>query len=103
MILQGNLTGQRYVDEILRPVVVLFAQRIGVNFDFQDHNARQNQARVAVDFLRQQGVRALPWPVKSPDMSPIELIWDVLGRRVRNRPKRCNNLQELGRTLQEEW
>ncbi len=103
MIVQGNLTGQRYVDQILRPVVVPFAQRIGGNFEFQDDNARPHRARVAVDFLRQQGVRALPWPAKSPDMSPIEHIWDVLGRRVRNRPQRCNNLQQLGRALQEEW
>ena len=74
---------------------------IGGNFEFQ--NARPHRARVAFDFLRQHGVRALPWPAKSPDMSPIENIWDVLGRRVRNRPQCCNTLQQLGRVLQEEW
>ena len=39
-----------------------------------------------------------------PDMLPIEHIWDVLGRRVRNRSQLCNNTQQLGqvgRALQE--
>ena len=45
--------------------------------------------------------RALPWPVKSPDMSWIEHIWDIIGHLVCNRPQM--NLQELGWALQEEW
>ena len=87
IIVQGNLTGQQYVEQILRPVVVSFAQRTGRNFEFMDDKAPPHRACVAVDFLRQQCVRALPWPANSPDMSPIEHIWDMLGRRVRNTPQ----------------
>ena len=100
---QGNMTGQRYLQQILRPLVIPFAQRIGQNFEFQDDNARPHRAHVAVDFLRQQGVTTLPWPAKSPDMSPIEHLWDVLGRNVRNRLQRFHNVQELQQALEEEW
>ena len=39
ILVPDNLTGQQYVNEILRPVVVPMARRIGQNFTFQDDNA----------------------------------------------------------------
>ena len=29
---------------------------------------------------------SLTWPSKSPDLSPIEHMWDALDNRIRNRP-----------------
>ncbi|GFW06615.1 transposable element Tcb2 transposase [Trichonephila clavipes] len=37
-------------------------------------------ARVSQDCLHT--VTTLPWPARSPDLSPIEYIWDHLGWRV---------------------
>ncbi|KAJ4437590.1 hypothetical protein ANN_17735 [Periplaneta americana] len=36
-------------------------------------------------------------------MNPIEHVWDMLGRRVKNRRPRPESLQELRRALGEEW
>ncbi|GFU71822.1 transposable element Tcb2 transposase [Trichonephila clavipes] len=44
---------------------------------FQPDNARPHTARVSQDCLRT--VTSLPWPARSPDLSPIEHIWDPLG------------------------
>ena len=79
VLVPGNLTEQRYVNDILCPVVVPMARRIGRSFIFQDDNARPHIACVAVDFLKQQGIVTLQWTAKSPDLSPIEHLWDVLG------------------------
>lgn len=43
----------------------------------------------------------LPWPSRSPDLNPIEHIWDMLGRRVCQR--NIETLPELRRALLEEW
>jgi len=58
---------------------------------------------VSRTFLQQQNVHVLDWPAKSPDLSPIEHIWNVLGRRVRRRRNQPTNLHELAHALTEEW
>ncbi|GFX72978.1 transposable element Tcb2 transposase [Trichonephila clavipes] len=50
-VISGTLTGQRYLDDILRPHVGSFLNYLpGANF--QQDNARPHTARVAQDFLR---------------------------------------------------
>ncbi|GFU97629.1 transposable element Tcb2 transposase [Trichonephila clavipes] len=46
---------------------------------FQD-SARPHTARVSQDCLRT--VTTFPWPSRSPNLSPIEHIWDNMGWRV---------------------
>ena len=45
----------------------------------------------------------MEWPACSPDMNPIEHVWDALGRRVAGRQPPPQTLQELERALLEEW
>ena len=39
----------------------------------------------------------------SPDLSPIEHVWDILEKRVRRRDPPPRTLGELDATLQAEW
>ena len=50
---------------------------------FQRDNAQPHVARICTQFLEAENVLVLPWPAYSPNMSPIEHIWDPLDRRVR--------------------
>ncbi|KAK7103589.1 hypothetical protein V1264_018458 [Littorina saxatilis] len=68
---QGNLTGLRYRDEILRPLAVPTLQQMGPQAVYQDDNARPHRARVVNDFLQQSGVNRMEWPACSPDLNPI--------------------------------
>ena len=101
--IQGNLTGQRYRDEILQPVCVPTLQAIGQNAILQDDNARPHRARVVTEYLQQQQIRTLPWPAYSPDLAPIEHLWDELDRQVRNNNLLPNTVDELWQLLQQEW
>jgi transposase len=102
-IIDGTLTAQRYIDEVLRPVVVLlFAAHRDVTH-FQHDNARPHSARLTTAFLRQQDINTLPWPAFSPDLSPIEHVWDQLGRAVRQGHLQSQTRQQLEAALQAEW
>ena len=69
----------------------------------QDDNARPHRARIVQQFLQHNNVDHLDWPARSPDLSPIEHVWYILGQRVRQRVPRPRTLQALGAALQEEW
>ncbi|GFW33698.1 transposable element Tcb1 transposase [Trichonephila clavipes] len=64
IVMRGTLTGQRFVDDILRPHVGSFLNGVPGAI-FQQDNARPHTAKVAQDFLRH--FQTLPWPARSPD------------------------------------
>jgi len=51
-------------------------KRRGPGAIFQ-HNATPHTCHVSRTFLQQQNVHVFDWPAKSPDLSPIEHVWDV--------------------------
>ncbi|GFT25264.1 transposable element Tcb2 transposase [Trichonephila clavipes] len=71
VVANGTMTGQRYIDEVLLPLS---------------------------DCLDSEGIQRLVWPARSPDLNPIENVWEVAGR---NYPP--TNKNTLIRALTEEW
>ncbi|GFV32887.1 transposable element Tcb2 transposase [Trichonephila clavipes] len=79
----GPLTARRHMDEILRPTVVPYAAAIGDDFILMDNNCRPpHRANLVEDFLFEDRIVRIEWTACSPDMNPIEYVWDALGRRV---------------------
>ncbi|GFT98133.1 transposable element Tcb2 transposase [Trichonephila clavipes] len=64
---------------------------------FQQENARPHTARVSQDCLRT--VTTIPWTARCLKFSPIEHIWDHLGRRAGH----LTSLNELEPRLQQIW
>ncbi|GFS54803.1 transposable element Tcb1 transposase [Trichonephila clavipes] len=75
VVANGTMTSQRYIDEVLLP-----------------H-----------DYLESEGILRLVWPACSPDLNPIENVWDALGRQVAGRNYPPTNKNTLVRALTEEW
>ncbi|GFS81752.1 transposable element Tc1 transposase [Trichonephila clavipes] len=62
---------------------------------FQQDNARPHTARVAQDFLRH--FQTLPWPPRSPDLSPVEHVWDQLKQQMPS----CHSMHDLELAVQD--
>ncbi|GFU62068.1 transposable element Tc1 transposase [Trichonephila clavipes] len=96
VVLQGTLTARRYVDDILTPIVLpMLSSRSGAIY--QQDNARPHTAGLSQQCL--QGYDVLPWPSRSPDLSPIEHVCDALGRQLQ--PSRDTG--ELTAQMQRLW
>ncbi|GFV05226.1 transposable element Tc1 transposase [Trichonephila clavipes] len=49
--------------------------------------------------LQHSACQTLPWSARSPDISPIDPVWDMMGRRL-HLP---GHVDELARQLEEIW
>ncbi len=99
--IDGIFNAPRYRDEILRPIVVPFIH--DHRLMLQHDNARPHVARICTQFLEAEKIPVLAWPAYSPDMSPIEHVWDTLDRRIRQRIPVPANIQQLHTAIEEEW
>ncbi|GFX11091.1 transposable element Tc1 transposase [Trichonephila clavipes] len=77
VVVNGIMTGQRFIDEVLLPHLRLFRGAVGDKFVFMDDNATY--------------------------LNPIENVWDALGRQVAGRNYLPTNKNTLIRALTEEW
>jgi transposase len=68
-----------------------------------DDNARPHRSRAATAYLQGEAMISVPWPAMSPDLNPIEHIWDMLGRRIHAREPPVQNIRQLEATLHREW
>ncbi|GFX09593.1 RNase H domain-containing protein [Trichonephila clavipes] len=97
------MTGHIYRDVILEQHVRLFRGAMGAEFLFMDDNARPHRANIADDCVQSEDITRIDWPAYSPDLNPIEHVWDMLGRRIAARQPPPTCLLELRRALLDEW
>ena len=50
-----------------------------------------------MEFLKEEKVRVLPWPAKSPDLNRMENMWSIVKRRIRGPLSATEGHAVLGR------
>ena len=77
LCIEGNLNSNRYIREVLQPEVLPHLQATP-HAIFQEDNTQPHVVRIVQAFFQRRWVSLLPWPARSPDMSPIEHVWDMV-------------------------
>ncbi|GFW09591.1 transposable element Tcb2 transposase [Trichonephila clavipes] len=68
-----------------------------------DDNSRPHRTLAVEELLESEDITRMNWPAYSPDLNPIEHVWDALGRRIAARLHHPENTQQLKQMLIEEW
>ncbi|GFV46352.1 transposable element Tc1 transposase [Trichonephila clavipes] len=76
---------------------------MGLQFLFMDDNAPCHRTVAAEQLLESEDIERMDWPARSPDLNPIEHVWDFLGRRLAARTLPPVTIRELRLALQDEW
>ncbi|GFV82356.1 transposable element Tcb1 transposase [Trichonephila clavipes] len=98
-----TMTCYIYRDVILEQHVRLFRGAMGAEFLFMYDKARPHHANIEDECIQSEDITRMNSPAYSPDLNPIDHVWDVLGRRfpVLQPPPNC--LPEVRRALLDEW
>ncbi|GFW28590.1 transposable element Tcb2 transposase [Trichonephila clavipes] len=68
-----------------------------------DNNARPHRTLAVEELLESEDIIRIDWPAYSPDLNPIEHVWDALGRRIVAHLHHLENIEQLKQMLIEEW
>ncbi len=56
----------------------------GADFIFQQDVASAHTAKGTKIWFNDHGITVLDWPENSPDLNPIENLWDIFKRKMRD-------------------
>ncbi len=89
--------------EILEHFMLLSADKLygDADFIFQQDLAPAHTAKGTKSWFNDHGVTVLDWPENSPDLNPIENLWGIVKRKMRD--TRPNNADDLKASIKATW
>jgi transposase len=98
----GSLDSTRHRDILRHSLIKSFREFYPHGpWYFQQDNVRFHTTPETVTYLHEKGVTLIEWPPWSPDLNPIENLWNVLKARVYARFPQT--MEEMEQFIREEW
>jgi len=103
--IDGRMDGELYtriLDDELQASIKHLKEKPG-NIIFQQDNDPKHTSGKAKDWFQNHGIEVIVWPPQSPDINPIEHLWDHLKRRLGEYERPPKGMLELWERVQDEW
>lgn len=103
--IEGTMKKEQYHSILQRHAIPSGFNLIGRGFILQQDNDPKHTSKLCISYLERKQdageLELMEWPPQSPDLNPIELLWEELDRRVRD--LKPSSLSGLWECLQEAW
>ncbi|GES88637.1 IS630 family transposase [Rhizophagus clarus] len=101
IVVEGNMDSDEYVN-ILANHFIPWVDNYP-NSIFQQDGASCHTSTYTVWWMRTHNIPILDWVAQSPDLNPIENLWNHLDSQVQKRKPVPRSKQELIEVIQDEW
>lgn len=102
---EGRMDAKQYV-KILEEGLLESIQNSNISpadVIFQQDNDPKHTSNLATNFFNDQDIDVLDWPAQSPDLNPIEHLWELLKKLVNNHEHPPSGVFELWERAAENW
>ena len=101
VLVDGNMDSEAYINVLANNFIPWV--RDYLDSVFQQDGAPCHTSLYSTWWMSTHGIRTLNWVAQSPDLNPIENLWNHLDRQVRKRKPLPQTKQDLITAIQEEW
>jgi len=103
--IEGTMDAELYVsivnDELLETMEYYGMERSEIIF--QQDNDPKHKSRLATQWFEENEMTVLEWPAQSPDLNPIEHLWQHLNHQLAAYEGEPKSIAELWERVQETW
>ena len=97
----GTIDSQKYMDTLADYLLPSAQAYYGEDWRLQQDNATPHVSKLTRGWLNENIPAVLEWPANSPDLSPIENVWQILKYRVEK--KEPQTIPDLKNFLAQTW
>ena len=103
IVIPGILNSIGYVSMLEDELLEFLSTHCDKDLVFMQDNAAVHTSKLSMQWFRENEVKLLPWPAKSPDLNPIENVWYLLSHKVYGGGKQYYNVEEITRAILRAW
>lgn len=99
--IDGIMDRFMYKDILINQMVPFAEDRMPLKHWFQQDNDPKHTSKLLRDWFATEKINVMKWPSQSPDINPIENLWEIVDNKIRF--KNYANKDELFLALDREW